>query len=168
MAFIRYCPAWGSKNENHRRLIRECLERQYRGQFAHDPLDLEVPPRLIRGSVSISHCETLGGYARSSHPVGFDIELITRVKEPIARRISASSDELVKAPSLAEYWCAKEAAYKMLRHYRQPQVIAEVELIWSGNHFHLAAPEKFGAPSAHGTTRLRKDVAFAWIEAEEI
>lgn len=96
------------------------------------------------GFSSISHTQDLGGYvflpmteSAYADAIGLDIEIISRVTDPIVKRICKTEQEFKNAPSAAALWCAKEAAFKALRGADQPQVISEIEISeWKTNsHF---------------------------------
>ncbi len=85
---------------------------------------LEHIPDPPNASVSISHTPLIGGFAYTLSPtphIGFDLEEIARIHERAVARIS-KPEELQQAPSVAQIWVAKEAAYKALRG--RPKVIS--------------------------------------------
>lgn len=153
---IEIKPEWGSDVENHRRLIREGLKSRYADVAASDLLDLEIPPRLKKGFVSISHARGLGGYVYGSDWLGFDLETDARVRPELAARISTMG-EFAAAPDAASLWCAKEAAYKALAFVEQPTTVMDFSLAWRrrGNDFifTMNEAERFGVQSGHGIIR---------------
>lgn len=78
---------------------------------------------------SISHTNTLGGFALTQDPIqlGFDLEISDRVRPEIIRRMSTQK-EVDEAPSPAHLWCAKEAVFKALVGATQPQIISELHI----------------------------------------
>jgi len=82
--------------------------------------DLAQRPIVLGVGLSISHCQSFGGYAvkLSGEPLGFDIEVSSRVSEKTVSRIS-SGEEVAGAPSFAHLWVAKEASFKCLDSDRQ-------------------------------------------------
>jgi hypothetical protein len=85
---------------------------------------LDLVPDPPGHSVSISHTPSLGGfvYLKQAGPrLGFDLEDIARVHTKVVSRVS-TPEELSAAPSPAQLWVAKEAAFKALRG--RPKVIA--------------------------------------------
>lgn len=153
---IEIKPEWGSHVEDHRRLIREGLKSQYADVAVTDLLDLETPPKLKEGFISISHARGLGGYAHSSDWLGFDIETDARVRPELAARIS-TMEEFSAAPDAASLWCAKEAAYKALAYVEQPTTVMEFTLDWrahgSGFVFTMNDAGRFGIQAGHGVIR---------------
>ncbi|HWU44371.1 MAG TPA: 4'-phosphopantetheinyl transferase superfamily protein [Bdellovibrio sp.] len=105
-------PLWGSQNPSHRELIRQKIS------------ELNSDGKKYS---SISHTEGLGIFALASLPLGVDVEVAQRVKESTVGRIS-SSKELNETPSAAALWCAKEAAFKALKMFRQPSVISGISI----------------------------------------
>jgi phosphopantetheinyl transferase (holo-ACP synthase) len=80
---------------------------------------------------SISHSMQSGVIAQSLIPVGIDLESSARVSEKIVARVSTPT-ELQEAPSAAHLWTAKEACYKALIHFQQPQTVSQIEITdWS-------------------------------------
>jgi hypothetical protein len=110
-------PLWKSAAANHRQLIRECLATQFSSHFSRLQLaqlnDLTWRPQASDGSISISHCRALGGFAFSVHKCGFDVEEIKRISSDILKR-TCTETELSEAPQTEFLWCAKEAGFKAL------------------------------------------------------
>lgn len=103
---------WGSQNENYR-------------EFLHTDLKL----RGASVDSSISHTEGLGGYVftqKLNSKIGLDIEVVSRVRAEVAKRICQDVTEYTNAPSSASLWAAKEAAFKALKGPKQPQVVSEI------------------------------------------
>ena len=120
-------PEWGAQNATHREDIKAHLQTQIRGKESSS-------------SFSISHAAGVGGYAllhRAPHEqvqIGFDLELISRVTEPIARRVCQEESEFLQAPTPSALWCAKESAFKSLQGPHQPEVLPLVKISrWNRN-----------------------------------
>ncbi len=116
---------WASTRENHREKIREALSLA----LNEDLTDLALPPRPRAHSASISHCRFAGGYAAVSQPtcLGFDLELVARVKPEIIARMSRE-EEMKNAPSPAHLWTAKEAAFKSLAQNDEVSLMSEITI----------------------------------------
>jgi phosphopantetheinyl transferase (holo-ACP synthase) len=81
---------------------------------------------------SVSHTTHQGGFALSAHPVGFDIEDLSRELSPRAQKWLSRPEEMrkVKAPNRAlAIWVMKEAAYKALKGPKQPLTVKEITLL---------------------------------------
>lgn len=118
-------PKYASSAPDYRFKLRADLHERFQEPRL---LDLNRRPELPSGFVSISHCRTLGGYALSKHPVGFDIEESSRVEWRFIERIWNPLDE--KGPYPALHWCAKEAVFKAMGA-QQPAVISEIGIqLW--------------------------------------
>ena len=116
--------------EVDRLLIREFLYSRFPEQFEsrESVLDLSKPPVSVFKSISISHCPGHTGVLignRSDGLFGLDLELVTRVKEPVARRV-ALEGEIEATPSFAHLWVAKEAFYKALPKTLQSTTISQL------------------------------------------
>ncbi|MBC7371482.1 MAG: 4'-phosphopantetheinyl transferase superfamily protein [Bdellovibrionaceae bacterium] len=160
-------PAWASGQFENRQKIRAAMDRQLGLQWLKDISyaeftslkNLDKIPTFKKIHVSISHAADLGGFAISKSPVGFDIEVIERVKDVIVRRVSNEA-EMINAPTPAHLWAAKEATYKALRSFAQPGVISELEIgAWNGGQFRLLNAEKFAAPEG---------VGICWVDPEHV
>jgi phosphopantetheinyl transferase len=109
-------PEWGAHADGHREKIR--LDLSERAYGKDDFTD-----------TSVSHAQDLGGYAMIHHSkgetttVGFDLEVVTRVKPEVAARVCEDPAEFAAAPSPAALWCAKEAGFKALKGPDQPPVL---------------------------------------------
>lgn len=135
---------WSSANADHRTKIREGLieELEKHVRLTADErsriLDLQQIPLHSHVGFSITHNKQCGGFALDpqGHAMGFDIEIIDRVKENLISRVAVSKEEAERAPSAASLWVAKEAALKSLfRSGLQPNVVAEVEIgEWNLDH----------------------------------
>lgn len=126
-------PAWGNNRGLLREALRLALQDETWAAFVSTEelaavLDLNHVPHFSQISVSISHTASLGGFAISQRPVGFDLEAQSRISDRAVRRVSSDA-EVAAAPSPAHLWVAKEAAYKALRHGQQPAVISDVEMV---------------------------------------
>jgi phosphopantetheinyl transferase (holo-ACP synthase) len=156
-------PDWGSQAAEHRQKIRDAIEFQLKthwqkevaaGELEHLH-DLNRYPVFKKIHVSISHCLEMGGFVLSKMPVGFDIELVERVQQKIVARVSKEA-EMINAPSLAHLWAAKEAAFKALHSFRQPDVISELQIgAWDENMFRLLNSEKYADQEGYG---------IAWVD----
>jgi len=160
-------PAWASTQPENRQKIRIALDHHLAAQWLTEVSpeefaslkDLDQVPSFKKIHVSISHGPDLGGFAISKKPMGFDLELIDRVKDTTVRRISKEA-EMINAPTPAHLWVAKEATYKALKIYSQPEVISELEIgAWSEGRFHLLNESKFTAPAGLG---------ISWADAEHV
>lgn len=179
---------WESLQSDHRLRIREFIAHDLRGHasdlvpesgkgFRTSPpdestqalFDLERIPRLPDLHLSISHCTGFGGLVWSPRPIGLDLEEASRVQEKVILRMS-SQDELKRAPDAAALWAAKEAVYKALRAYEQPQVLSQVETeSWQSldSHtetFRLFHPRQFHAPEGRGIVIRNKSHVLAIFE----
>ena len=108
---------WGSDKTNYRVLIRHHLaevDSSYFSRLQNAQLyDLNQRPQAIDGFISIAHCKNAGGFAYCRHPLGFDIEEVSRISDPILTRTSTETERL-HAPHMKFLWVAKEAAFKAL------------------------------------------------------
>lgn len=120
---------WNSTNLKHRSEIRGCLERDFSAHFSRQQLarlnDLTWLPEASDGSISISHCRLLGGFAYSKFAVGFDVEETSRISLPVLRR-TASEAELAECPVPEFLWVAKESGYKALSASEAGLVISDL------------------------------------------
>lgn len=120
---------WGSANQNHRARIRSCLAKDFSNHFSRAQLaqlnDLTWLPEASDGSVSISHCEQLGGFAFSQFKAGFDVEVINRVSARILKR-TATEVEIADCPVPEFLWVAKEAGFKALSNSCTDLVISDL------------------------------------------
>lgn len=114
-------PSWGSQTPGFREEI-------------HGDLKTLMGKAYPLCDASISHCQTLGGFAFAQFDydrllqLGFDIEETERVSSQVARRVCQSADEFEQAPSAASLWTAKEAAFKALKGANQPKIVAQIVL----------------------------------------
>lgn len=161
-------PDWGGAHHGHRERIRSSLQQiltaEYSQQVKESELqnlaDLSKLPLFKNLYVSISHGPDLGGFAICKKPVGFDLELKERLQEKILRRV-CSDKERTEAPSLAQLWAAKEAAFKALQTYQQAEVISELEIgRWQQGSYRLLNAEIFKAPSS--------GYGHAWIQGPHV
>jgi hypothetical protein len=124
---------WGSHSPGFRARIREAIrdrlarERELSSEELRGLEDLSNPPGLSRGSLCISHCAALGGFAigEGKGRVGLDVELASRVRREHAARVAAVG-EVDPAPSPVHLWTAKEAAYKALCERSEPFYLNDV------------------------------------------
>lgn len=148
---------WGSENKNYR-------------QHLHTDLKL-------RGSMvdsSISHTDGLGGYILTQNPntkVGFDIEVIDRVRPELARRICNTEEEFQLARNPASLWAAKEASFKALKGPYQPVVVTEISIgsweIPSSQYetCRINNLHKFNLSVAKGIVLLKSGFVFCFFSA---
>ena len=143
--------SWGSTNPQHKELIYAALDQA-----------LQKNPGAFS---SVSHAAPDGGFALSTYPVGFDIEVTERVSKEIVARIS-SSEELESTPSFASLWCAKEAAFKALKAFKQPQVVSQIKIYFDKNHqdrnavFRVENEKDFGASGGLGVTYQTSNLTY--------
>lgn len=148
---------WSSHNPSYRELI-------------HD----DIKTKENRSHSSISHTTELGGYVTSqlsnSH-IGFDIEVISRIREDVARRVCLTEQEFNCAPSAAALWVAKEASFKALKGFNQPQVVSEIEIgSWqTGNSQYetcrILNLQKFKVSVAKGIILTKSGLVFCFFSA---
>ncbi len=120
---------WSSQTAGYRQRIRQYIFDRYCQEDRI--LNLEEPPDLSKGAISISHGKTLGGFAYIPHQgcIGFDIEEHRRLNKDNLKGYSANKKEESEAPTHSALWTAKEAAFKCLRKTgRQPIAIREIEI----------------------------------------
>jgi hypothetical protein len=105
---------WSDQNPNYRQHLQCEIERV----------------STAESNVSVSHCPMAGGFALtlSREFIGFDLEVASRVRPTLARRICQTEEEFRSAPDAAALWASKEAAYKSLRGFQQPEVISQIEI----------------------------------------
>lgn len=108
---------WGSENLEYRRLIRQFLSQNMSHHFSREQLvslsDLNQRPKASDGTISISHCKSLGGFSFSKLTHGFDVEEMQRISQDILKR-TCNEQELAEAPSPNYLWVAKEACFKAM------------------------------------------------------
>lgn len=63
---------------------------------------------------SVSHCPTLGGFVLCSVPIGFDLEVASRLKPLTVARISTQEEMQRFSKYFYWLWPAKESAFKAL------------------------------------------------------
>ena len=161
---------WGSSQPEHRFKIRQFIAENVRAcggpDRTEDILDLEKVPALSNSQVSISHCLQYGVIAFAQNPVGVDVEELPRLQDKIVARMSNES-EMSQAPSAASLWVAKEAAYKALKSFAQPQVLSQLEIgMWQALDSHsetfaLLNHSTFAAPVGKGVVIRNKSHALA-------
>lgn len=119
---------WCSRYENYRHNIRAQLLLQLSELNDTTPknvvFDLTKPPRLNSYYVSISHSQTIGGFALSKKIIGFDIEDLSRVNETLIQRVAKKSPE--PPPFPAALWCALEASFKAFSIVADPVHFTEI------------------------------------------
>ena len=143
--------SWGASNPQHKELIYSALDQALQslnGYFS-----------------SVSHTTTEGGFALSSCPIGFDIEITNRVTPEIVARIS-SPKELASAPDVASLWCAKEAAFKALKTFQQPKIVSQIEIQFDRNEydrctvFRVENEKDFGATGGLGAVYATSSLTY--------
>ena len=148
---VKSLSAWAAINPQHKELIYTALDQAVqntRGPFS-----------------SISHTHTEGGFAVSKFPVGFDLEVTSRVTLELVTRISFD-EELTQAPDFASLWCAKEAAFKALKHFKQPKVVSQIKINFDKNHqgrcplFTIENEKDFGALGGIGATYSTSNLTY--------
>lgn len=105
-------PQFGSTHENYRLNIRKHIidNQDLTDEEKINILDLNQLPKSKKYYFSISHCKSIGGYAVSSQPIGFDIEDIDRISRDIVKRIT-TLDLVPEDPRWL--WPAKESILKL-------------------------------------------------------
>lgn len=113
-----YSEKWGSRNSAFRISLRNdlvalCTSKNL--EMTTDFLDLKKRPQLQNQYISISHCQTIGGFVITSKPVGLDIEEASRLNSKLISRIS-NAEEILNWTSteqtIESIWTAKEASFK--------------------------------------------------------
>ena len=125
---------WGSLQPESRRKIRlGIVEHLKKNNLPLSPddelalLNLKAVPKIKGLALSISHCQSLGGYALSqtARSLGFDIEDKIAIKKRVVERV-AGLDEIQRAPDYQMLWSAKEAVWKSL--IRQPSPLPSIKI----------------------------------------
>ena len=121
--------AFGSKTPDHRMRIRESIFALYPASPAI--LNLDQLPNLQGVSVSISHTQTLGGYALSPGlaMIGFDLDLTSRISSSHLQRVSRYQQESKASPGPEFLWTAKEASFKAVAVSLGLRVLADVVIL---------------------------------------
>jgi hypothetical protein len=130
-------PEWGSTNKDSRLLLRQAITTEL-GDLSEIEkeilLRLDFVPKPPGASVSISHTQSIGGFAFTRAPapaVGFDIEVTSRLSSKAVERVSGPG-ELQKAPGPSHVWVAKEAGFKSMRGSKQPAILSMLKTgAWS-------------------------------------
>ncbi len=162
---------WSSQHTHHRKEMREFLIQKFHVQNSVDLNQLcnldEIPSlHFIQKYLSISHCHDLGAIACANQPIGIDIEQTNRIQEKIVARMSTAS-ELQNAPNPAHLWTAKEACFKALLSFQQPQVMSQIEITgWTEisrklTTFRLNDHDRFLAPAGQGAVIQGENITFA-------
>lgn len=118
-----------SSKKNHRLSIREKISSFLPAEDKQSILDLSAVPNLKKGFISISHCDLIGGFIFYKKPVGFDLELESRIRHEVVLRVS-DNNEINSSPSPSLLWVAKEASFKFLRAFNQPKFISQIKIEW--------------------------------------
>lgn len=118
-----------SAHQSARLSARQLLLEKWPDEFPNtvETLNLSLRPKSLTRFVSISHCPGLVAVAVADRPCGVDVEVQSRVKEKVARRVSLNGDYEI-APSAAHLWGAKESLFKSLPTNVQPMTISEIEV----------------------------------------
>lgn len=121
---------WNSSRQNYREQIRSFLEKEFSAHFSREQLvnlhNLNWVPSCAEGSVSISHCTTMGGFTLSQFKIGFDVEELKRISTDIVKRVS-DPHELKVSPKPEFLWVAKEAAFKALSGHHEGLTMADFQ-----------------------------------------
>lgn len=124
-------PRFSAHENNHRLLLREAIYENLPHAFTRESrpkvLLLDHIPRPEGGYLSIVHCDGWGGYIFSPKPVGIDIEIASRIVPEIIERVS-TPEEIKIAPSKILLWSGKEASFKSLFGFDQPQTVSSLIL----------------------------------------
>jgi hypothetical protein len=159
----------GSGLADHRMKIRTALQQRLNTHWNKSVLapemqsvaDLQRVPQFKKLYTSISHAKDLGGFVISKRPVGFDLELRSRILPQIVARVSMPQ-EVELAPSIAHLWVAKEATYKALMHYHQPTVLSDVLIGgWKQGTYQLLNDKLFKAPLGMGAVWIKEPYIFS-------
>lgn len=102
--------SWGSSNPLNRQLIRQFIIENIKTAYN-----------------SISHSQDIGIIAAADKNIGVDVEQISRVKEAVIARMSTEI-EVKAAPDFACLWAAKEASFKALMNFKQPMIMAGLQI----------------------------------------
>lgn len=116
-------PNWGSSSSQNRLKIRRWVKKS--GFASIEILDLRKRPLMKtgRGSISISHCESLGGVAMTPEfTVGLDLEITRLIRPAVAQKVSSSDESYPPA----FIWTIKEATFKVLSD--EIQTISQVQI----------------------------------------
>lgn len=156
---------FSSKSPQYRHQIRGSLASQLQNLTPlekSEVLDLSRTPGLHNWSVSISHCQALGGWVAKSKPshIGFDLEVKSRIEPKLVQRI-ATPKEISAAPDPSYIWCAKESYYKYLEK-AQPVTFTELQITdWLRQADQTWTFSMNGAPQARGFLLIEGDLLAA-------
>ena len=107
---------FSSHCENYRQHIREHIVENHKNDLSmveqNTILNLDKLPCSKNLYFSISHCPEMGGYAVCNQPVGFDLEVTSRINPQLIRRI-CTNQEIDQAPHIELLWVAKESVLKL-------------------------------------------------------
>ncbi len=122
---------WGAGQLQSRQRIRQSIFSTLDELTESDTgaiLDLSHPPRPDYWCVSISHCDSGGGWLATRRPqqIGWDCEAKSRIQLAVIERVSQTK-ELETAPDPAYLWSAKEAFFKALED-EQPAVLSNLTI----------------------------------------
>lgn len=166
-----YKPEWKQDQTEYRTEIRKFAANFFdQAKLKKEILDLSKPLVRIDSPkpvyFSISHSTQAGILAQSRIPLGVDLESFHRINPKVVQRISAAN-EVAEAPSPGHLWTAKEATFKSLIHFRQPQTLSQIEIFqWQQiqndtYQFRLKDPEKFAVQFNAGFVFLNHSEALA-------
>lgn len=123
---IYICSSWGQSEAGFRSEIRNFLSLRF--GVKSKELPNPIYKRSISGRwISVSHCMDYGMVVISKFPIGCDIETTLKVNPKVIKRISHSLEDVTVYPNAA-IWTAKEAAFKLLAHYKQPSSLSLIRL----------------------------------------
>ncbi len=116
--------SFSSAVESHRLNIRQHILKNYplTDEEQKAVLDLDRRPKSENSFFSIAHTNLLGGYVASSQPVGFDIELISRLTPAAVKRISSEA-ECALFEDVRLLWPIKESLVKLLSASLMSEVV---------------------------------------------
>ncbi|MGZ3690632.1 MAG: hypothetical protein ACXVAX_03965 [Pseudobdellovibrio sp.] len=129
-------PEWNSKNTEYRTQIRGFMEKELTAHFSREQLallyDLNWIPECETGYLSISHCQSMGGFSFSKFKHGFDVEEMSRISVNVLRR-TCSEEEINTSLKPEFLWVAKEAGIKALSghsgHTRSTKPLVVTDLV---------------------------------------
>jgi phosphopantetheinyl transferase (holo-ACP synthase) len=146
----QFAAATGDFRKRIRQSIRERLSPE-----TESLMNLDLLPTLPDWSISISHCQSLGGWIAIPKPngIGLDIERLDRITTKVVNRI-AQEGELDNIPDPLLLWCAKESYFKALGP-AQPIAITQLRIEkWVAE----AEEWRFSSPQMHGTSFTAVDL----------
>lgn len=146
--FVSMREDFSAKNPSHRHEIRQDALQTLTAKIApekqstaFDTFLTDKIPQLPNFSLSISHCDLLGGWIAIPLPyqIGLDIESTKRINKKNLAKASTSGDhDFPQSTSESLIWCAKEAAFKCLHPQPQPVFFGKIQIqnwLPLGDHF---------------------------------